>query len=245
MKRQRCGVKQACGPKPGLLLKDLPRVGPKTLHFVDSNYNHTTLAGIDCTDYEEVALIGQAAAGYYGVDSRVDAVSTHKGRQGNRIRLKRVVVDVAFWIDSGTAAIGGSNETNHAQLKVFLVQDKCQTGGTLQPATKVFDIYSGSYAKSIFRTVEDRQRFNILAEKSVDVTYTMDQSTMYSKTAHARITYDCDIPIDFKDGSNGSTADMTHNNVYVILVPTSWPELDGDNAIGRGTDVRSRCYFTT
>lgn len=244
MKRKR-PVKQACGPKPGLLLRDMPKVGPKTLHFVDSNYNHTIAAGIRCTDYEEVSIIGEAVAGYYGVDSRIPLDSTHKGRQGNRIRLKRVEVDVAFWIETITAVTGGTNETNHAQMKIFLVQDKCQTGGALSAATKVFDIYSGTYAKSVFRTVEDRQRYNILAEKNVDVAYTMDNATMYSKTAHARISYDCDIPIDFKDNSNGSLADMTHNNVYVVMVPTSWPELDGGNVIGRGTDVRSRTYFTT
>jgi hypothetical protein len=214
MKRSYTSTKRATAkrPKPGVTVDSLPNVGQKTLHWVDvslaetsnDSFNHTTVKTLDIT-----------------AASSVDLGSAYDKREGPRIRVKKLLVNLAV----NTAY--GSDQTIESvyPFKVFVVVDKCNNNGdtTTSPST-VFDHGQGY----CFIKMSNRKRFKILHESThslrIDVAGNANggggESRYHGATKFIEMCLDVDIPIDYSlDSASGAKSDVEHNNIYLYVVP--------------------------
>jgi len=214
MKRQRSAGTQ----DPGSLVKDLPRVGAKTLLYADyviteGQGSYSRLLNT-CSSFV-------AECGTNGVGTGVAKNDNHDGRTGDRIRIKRIDAKVQIYVDESTISSNG-----HSEFDIMLLLDRNHNASPTVPANaSLFNTgVSGGY---LFPNMGNRKRFKCL--KSHKMRLYQPPVAMASPTASNRqptrnyveMTLDCDIPIDYKyDSTDGDMENITDNNLYLWIQPT-------------------------
>lgn len=235
MKRSRSGIKQACGPSPGLLVKDLPRVGPKTLHWNDGN------------DVDGAVGSAGFASGVTGDICAVPHGDDYQSRTGPRIHAKRVELTAQYVLPSTSSLFAGFDAAyqSNTELVWFIVLDKCHTGASPASVETVFD--HGSSGK-MRRDMAARDRFKILASGAVTLnTENVTDGSyfyQYGKTKTVDVTLDMDIPIDYNPGTaTGTMGVLKKNSINFYTFPRT--QANNGSAVAYSCELHGRLFFTT
>jgi len=208
MKRQRYSGRQ----NPGSLVKDLPRVGAKTLLYADTVINETAAYyGIGVP--QNVPIIAQAGSAGTGILKN----DNHDGRTGDRIRVKKVDFHLNM-----TCANGPDTAPATKAFRLILLLDRNHNGGPNPPAqTDVFNFNASQ--EWLWPNMGNRHRFKQLKTLTFSVTNPYDSSgtgALASANKTLEMSCEMDLPIDYKyDSTDGDMENITDNNLYLWIQP--------------------------
>jgi len=234
-KRSSSGIKQACGPAPGLALAQLPNVGSKKLHWADGQGDYTA-QGAAFTK----GLIGDVA-----VIERGDAYDM---RLGDKIHVKQIDWIVQLQQLSVTDVLTNyDGDVGHStEWDAILILDKCHTGATV---ASIADIFSHCDANGGLRlNMVNRNRFKVLHRERLSVRGDVSNDGTNLYVVGGRKTKDVslkmDIPLTYTlDVTTGTVSDLEKNALITAFVPRSLAN-DGE-AVSCDVVQHVRVFFTT